>query len=189
MSEKEKDSNKMNDRRLCRADIYLAVFFLFLAFAIFGLFALSRKEGQTLRISCEGQTIAELSLSQTGVWKTAEGDGGKVRYCLILYQAESVSCQWYDVVPDLVSAVPDGIRYNLLAVSASGVFMEAADCPDQICVHHIPIYGNRESIICLPHKLVVEITSGADEETLDGIAKSVLEGRKIEKSHWHETDG
>lgn len=189
MFENKKEINKKGDRRLCRADIYLAVFFLFLAFAVLGLTAVNRKEGHTLRISCDGQTIAELSLWQAGVWKTAKGDSEKDRYCLILCQEGGASCQWYDTAPDLALAVPEGNSYNLLAISSSDVFMEAANCPDQICVHHIPIYGNGESIICLPHKLVVEITGGADGETPDGIAKGVLEGRKIEKSHWHETDG
>jgi hypothetical protein len=50
--------------------------------------------------------------------------------------------------------------------------MEAADCRDQICVHHIPISGSGESIICLPHKLVVTVTGKQDNENdLDGVAK------------------
>ena len=44
--------------------------------------------------------------------------------------------------------------------------MEKADCPDQVCVRHSAISRNGESIICLPHEVVVSIedgeSSGAD---------------------------
>ena len=47
--------------------------------------------------------------------------------------------------------------------------MEAADCRDQICVRHRAVSAVGESIICLPHKLVVEITTG--EAHLRGTGK------------------
>lgn len=138
--------------------MYLAAFFLVLALGSFGLSSMRRNEGQTLRISCDGRTAAELSLSQIRTGKSAE----KARYCLLLYREEGISCEWYDSQPELAAIVPAGVSYNLLAVSASGVSMESADCPDQICVHHIPISGAGESIICLPHKLAVEITGSPE---------------------------
>ena len=39
-----------------------------------------------------------------------------------------------------------------------------ADCPDKICVDHAPISRDRETIICLPHKLVVEVKGGEASE-------------------------
>lgn len=57
--------------------------------------------------------------------------------------------------------------WNLLAVSKEEVSMLAADCPDQICVRHRPISRGGEGIICLPHKLAVEIWG--EEESLDGM--------------------
>lgn len=151
--------------------MYLAVFFLLLALGIFGWFAVNRKEGQTLQISYDGQMLMSMSLLQVRREKTLETSKGGVRYCLILYRVEGVSCEWYDSVPDLISTVSEGISYNLLAVSENGVSMEAADCPDQICVHHIPIKGGGESIICLPHKLVVEIQGETGDKGLDGMVK------------------
>ena len=50
------------------------------------------------------------------------------------------------------------------------VKMKEADCPDQICVHHRAISKNRETIVCLPNKVVVEIVS-SEESELDSIAK------------------
>ena len=163
-------------------------FFLCLALGCFIWFAAGRKEGQILRISYDGQVLAEMPLLQT--LEKTEKDNGTARYCLILYE-EGAYCEWYEVRPDLTSAVPEGGIYNLLAVSASGVTMEAADCRDQICVHHIPITGGGESIICLPHKLVAEIVGGEDSGTMDGMAKAGSANRVVPKERrpGHETDG
>lgn len=48
---------------------------------------------------------------------------------------------------------------NTVVISAGKVFVESADCPDQICVKHIPVSMSGETIICLPHKLAITISS------------------------------
>jgi len=58
--------------------------------------------------------------------------------------------------------VEDG--YNILAVKDGKADMIEADCRDKICVNHTPIYRENESITCLPHKLVVEIEGGEENE-------------------------
>lgn len=175
----KKERNRIDARRIRRADIGLMAFFLCLALGCFIWFAAGRKDGQTLRISYDGQALAKEPLLQTGMQKTAK-DNGAERYCLILY-GESVSCEWYEVRPDLTTAVPEGGSYNLLVVSASGVSMVAADCRDQICVHHRPIRGGGESIVCLPHRLVAELVGRADTEMMDGMTRA--------EGGYHETDG
>lgn len=59
-------------------------------------------------------------------------------------------------------------EYNLLQISGGSAYMLEADCPDQICVNHTPVSRNGESIICLPHKLVVQISSEADASEKGG---------------------
>lgn len=49
------------------------------------------------------------------------------------------------------------------------VRMLKADCPDQICVKHRPISKNKESIVCLPNEVVIEVVSHEEAE-LDTIA-------------------
>lgn len=56
----------------------------------------------------------------------------------------------------------DGI--NVIVVKDGMIYMESADCPDKICVNHSPIRYKGETIVCLPHKLVVEITDGQESE-------------------------
>lgn len=180
--------NRIEDGRIRRADICLMAAFLLLALGCVIWFAVGRQPGHALRISCDGQVLAEMPLSQIQGQNTA--NDGAVRYCLIRC-GENVTCQWYDAKPDLASAVPKGSGYNLLAVSGSRVSMEKADCRDQICVHHIPITGGGESIICLPHRLVVEIVGETDSETPDVIAKTGSTGNDVAKEgrRSHETDG
>lgn len=144
-------------QHMTRADAILLLLCLFAAAAFALWFAVGRKEGGILLLTCDGEVVDRSSLREFSGNRKEKAALEKVRYCLLLYTEEGVLCEWYDAEPDLPSTVPEGISYNLLSVSSSGVFMEAADCPDQICVHHIPIMRDGESIICLPHRLAVEI--------------------------------
>lgn len=46
---------------------------------------------------------------------------------------------------------------NVLQIENGKVRIAEADCRDQICVNHKEISKTGESIVCLPHGLVVEI--------------------------------
>ncbi|MFR8236871.1 MAG: NusG domain II-containing protein [Dorea sp.] len=48
---------------------------------------------------------------------------------------------------------------NILKISDGTADITEADCPDQICVKQRSIAADHESIICLPNKVVVEISS------------------------------
>ncbi len=171
MLENRRETNRKDGGRIRRADICLMAFLLLFALGSFVWSAVGRKDGQTLRISYDGQIIADVPLSRLQPQKPAGEDNGTVRYCLLLYSEEGASCEWYEADADLDSLVSEGSSYNLLAVSGERVWMKAADCRDQICVHHIPISGGGESIICLPHRLAVEIRGDAAGETPDGMVK------------------
>lgn len=60
--------------------------------------------------------------------------------------------------------------YNTIRIQGGRVSMEEADCPDKLCVHHRAIRYNNETIICLPHRVVVEISSEEEAEA-DVIAR------------------
>ena len=57
---------------------------------------------------------------------------------------------------------------NVLVISDGKADMTEADCPDQICVHQHAISKNGESIICLPNKVVVSVSSSQESE-LDAV--------------------
>ena len=56
--------------------------------------------------------------------------------------------------------------YNMVVVQDGQVFVTEADCRDQICVNHKKIELVGETIVCLPHKMVVELV-GEGEEAMD----------------------
>lgn len=53
---------------------------------------------------------------------------------------------------------------NIVAINDGKVKMIEANCPDKLCVKHRSIQYDHESIICLPHKIVVEIKKGKENE-------------------------
>lgn len=53
---------------------------------------------------------------------------------------------------------------NILQIKNGEADMIEADCPDKLCVHQKPISKNRENIICLPNKVVVEVDSSENSK-------------------------
>lgn len=59
---------------------------------------------------------------------------------------------------------------NLLVIKNGAADMTEADCPDKLCVKQKAVDKDGETIVCLPHRVVVEIQ--AEEETeLDGVTR------------------
>lgn len=54
----------------------------------------------------------------------------------------------------------DGSGSNTLLVERGRIQVSQADCPDQICVKQGFISDSSVPIVCLPHKLVIEIVDG-----------------------------
>ena len=46
---------------------------------------------------------------------------------------------------------------NVLVIHEGKAFVANANCPDGICVNHRAISKNGESIICLPHQIVITV--------------------------------
>ena len=55
--------------------------------------------------------------------------------------------------------LPDG-SYNVLEIKEGKADVTEASCPDGICVNHRAVSRQKQSITCLPNKLVVEIRNG-----------------------------
>ncbi|MBS6430077.1 NusG domain II-containing protein (plasmid) [Enterococcus raffinosus] len=49
--------------------------------------------------------------------------------------------------------------YNLIEVKGNRIRIKEADCGDQICVRRGWIEQSGETIVCLPHKLLIEVKS------------------------------
>lgn len=46
---------------------------------------------------------------------------------------------------------------NTVVIEKGKVYMQNADCKNQICVNHKPISKRGESIVCLPNGVVAEV--------------------------------
>ena len=62
----------------------------------------------------------------------------------------------------------DGSGSNTVQVEKGRIRISEADCPDQICVNQGWISGGAVPIVCLPHRLMIEIVGGGGG--LDGAA-------------------
>ncbi len=59
---------------------------------------------------------------------------------------------------------------NTIIIRDGAVSMSDADCPDKVCVSMRRISRSGETIVCLPHKLVLEIrSSGSETSPLDAV--------------------
>ena len=58
---------------------------------------------------------------------------------------------------------------NIVQIQDGMVFMKDADCPDKYCIHQGKTNRSNKSIVCLPHKLMVEVVEASKDKPADGI--------------------
>ena len=70
-----------------------------------------------------------------------------------------------------VSGYQGGI--NSIIISNGSVTVSDADCPDKLCVKTGKINRAGETIVCLPHRVVVEIkrNSVSDNDNIDSVVQ------------------
>ena len=96
--------------------------------------------------------IMILTIAGLFVWKKLQKPGA---YVDILIDGTSVKTLQLD--KDASYEVMQEAGVNTVVVQDGSVTVQDADCPDKICEKHRAINRTGETIICLPHKLVVEI--------------------------------
>ena len=73
----------------------------------------------------------------------------------------------YPLHTDLTLSIRTGADYtqeNLLVIRDGKALVESATCPDGICAAHKPISREGESIVCLPHRVVITVHTTDGEE-------------------------
>ena len=53
----------------------------------------------------------------------------------------------------------NGENSNILVIEDGRAYVSSATCPDGICASHKPIFRKGESIVCLPHRVVITADS------------------------------
>lgn len=76
----------------------------------------------------------------------------------------------YPLTEDRTIEIAGDGFYNEVLIEGGTVLMKSSDCHNQICVEHAPISRSGENIICLPHKLVIEI-KGGKEADVDAVVR------------------
>ena len=94
----------------------------------------------------------------SGILKPGESGGYAVIY------VDGSEIKRLPLSADTEYVIKSGGGENTLLIEEGKAKMISADCPDKVCVEHVPIYRQNESIICLPHKVVVEIENGENND-------------------------
>ena len=63
----------------------------------------------------------------------------------------------FELSEDTSVPIPSEWGCNTLEIRDGKASVSDADCPDKICAAHFPISMEGESIVCLPHRLVIYI--------------------------------
>ena len=93
-------------------------------------------------------------------------NGGTVRIMI-----DGEECGTYPLSDDTPVEVENAVGYNRIVLEQGEGSMVQADCPDQYCVEHNAISKTNETIVCLPHKLVVEVLESSEENGIDSVAQ------------------
>lgn len=91
--------------------------------------------------------------------KTIPGDKVNIYCDGMLYGSYSLSEDNTITLSGNVITVDDGVAY-----------MSSATCPDGLCMKMGKIRADKETIVCLPHKVVVEVVSD-EKSKLDAVTK------------------
>lgn len=59
-----------------------------------------------------------------------------------------------------IQVIKEGRVVNVLKMENGMADMITADCPDKLCVHQKAVSKAGETIVCLPNRVVVEVTGG-----------------------------
>ena len=63
--------------------------------------------------------------------------------------------------------------FNTIVIKNNCVYVESSDCHNEECIRQGKISKTGESIVCLPHKVVISIGAGnikTENDELDGVA-------------------
>lgn len=71
----------------------------------------------------------------------------------------------YDLDTDTTKEIQTAKGTNTLVIENSMAYVTDADCPDQVCIRMGKISKTGENIVCLPHKLVIQVEGDVGQES------------------------
>ncbi len=85
-------------------------------------------------------------------------------------QADGETIMELPLSEDVWTVLGEGEHTNTLVIENGRARVVEATCPDRICVSQWPVQYEGESIVCLPHKLVITVKGGQPND-VDATAK------------------
>ena len=111
--------------------------------------------------------VLAISLISFAAIKMTQKDGKEV-----IVTVEGKEVYKTSIKKDQIYQIPEKNGTNVMQIKDGKVTMKKADCKDQICADHKAIEKSGETIVCLPHKVVIEIRSeDGKEQELDGVTQ------------------
>ena len=71
----------------------------------------------------------------------------------------------YDLDTDTPKEIQTAKGTNTLVIENGIAYVTDADCPDQVCIRMGKISKTGENIVCLPHKLVIQVEGDVGQES------------------------
>lgn len=96
--------------------------------------------------------------------------GGAVEGSNIVITVDGKEYGTYSLLEEQIIIIGEGDTKNVIEIKGGKAYMREASCPDQLCVDQNEISFDKESIICLPNKVVITVISDVESE-LDGIIR------------------
>lgn len=100
--------------------------------------------------------IGMILLAAYRIWYHTLGGTVEVSIDGKVYQTMSLS-------KDTTITLPAENGYNILTIRNGCADITDANCPDKLCVKQKKIRHAGETLVCLPHKLVVKVTDSAEK--------------------------
>lgn len=77
-----------------------------------------------------------------------------------------------DIRTDEIVEIKDasGEIINVIEIKGGQAYMKSASCPDALCIKQGHIHMTKETIVCLPNKVIVKVI-GEGGEQIDAIAR------------------
>ena len=94
----------------------------------------------------------------------------KTEGSFVVVKINGVETESYPLTEDAEVVITTGDNdefENVLVIEDEKAFVKEANCPDKICQGHKAISFKGETIVCLPHKVVIEIIADDSSEGLD----------------------
>ena len=85
--------------------------------------------------------------------------GGGVEGSNIVITVDGKEYGKYSLFEEQTITIGEGDNINVIEIKDGKAFMKEASCPDHLCVDQNDISFDKESIICLPNKVVITVIS------------------------------